>query len=273
MEAAVKSASPVRTGTIEVRSSVLIENGEGLIMVPLGSYPVASSEVEKSVSLTARSTGSDPITVEGISLYWRIGGDPKLESKLMGRDDYIGKNPRLPTRIEAGESATWMFALATFAWFYTAHKSQGHEVTHFRFDVDLGDGEVLKSDVYEMDLVRPEALTPSGGPIGRRDAYRMVARIAKAAAIPRHISPHSLRHAAITNALDAGVPLRDAQILARHADPRTTEHYDRARQPRPTRSPVPHRLRRGHLARGVARRRPAHYDAGRAGRLGAQARP
>jgi hypothetical protein len=26
-----------------------------------------------------------------------------------------------------------------------------------------------------------------------------------------------------------GKPLRDAQILARHADPRTTEHYDRAR--------------------------------------------
>jgi site-specific recombinase XerD len=69
----------------------------------------------------------------------------------------------------------------------------------------------------------------SGHPIDRRDVYRMVARIAKAAGIPRHISPHSLRHAAITNALDAGVPLRDAQILARHADPRTTEHYDRAR--------------------------------------------
>ena len=58
---------------------------------------------------------------------------------------------------------------------------------------------------------------PNGGP--HRDGR----------GIPRHISPHSLRHAAITNALDAGVPLRDAQILARHADPRTTEHYDRAR--------------------------------------------
>ena len=69
----------------------------------------------------------------------------------------------------------------------------------------------------------------SGMPIDRRDAHRMVARIATVAAIPRHISPHSLRHAAITNALDAGVPLRDAQILARHADPRTTEHDDRAR--------------------------------------------
>ncbi|WP_404351723.1 tyrosine-type recombinase/integrase [Phycicoccus jejuensis] len=74
-------------------------------------------------------------------------------------------------------------------------------------------------------ILRPQ----SGNPIDRRDVYRMVARIAKAAGIPRHISPHSLRHAAITNALDAGVPLRDAQILARHADPRTTEHYDRAR--------------------------------------------
>lgn len=76
----------------------------------------------------------------------------------------------------------------------------------------------------------PLVLRPvSGKPIDRRDCYRMVIRIAKAACIRRHISPHSLRHAAITNALDAGVRLRDAQILARHADPRTTEHYDRAR--------------------------------------------
>lgn len=76
----------------------------------------------------------------------------------------------------------------------------------------------------------PLVLRPlTGNPIDRRDAYRMIQRIAKAAGLPRHISPHSLRHAAITNALDAGVPLRDAQILARHADPRTTEHYDRAR--------------------------------------------
>jgi hypothetical protein len=30
------------------------------------------------------------------------------------------------------------------------------------------------------------------------------------------------RHAFITAALDAGVPLRDVQIAARHADPRTT---------------------------------------------------
>jgi integrase len=72
----------------------------------------------------------------------------------------------------------------------------------------------------------PLVLRPtSGKPIDRRDVYRTVLHVAKVAGIPRHVSPHSLRHAAITNALDAGVPLRDAQILARHADP----HYDRAR--------------------------------------------
>jgi len=47
--------------------------------------------------------------------------------------------------------------------------------------------------------------------------------------VSKHISPHSLRHRFITAALDAGVPLRDVQIVARHADPRTTTRYDRAR--------------------------------------------
>ena len=37
-------------------------------------------------------------------------------------------------------------------------------------------------------------------------------------------------HAFITAALDAGVPLRDVQEAASHADPRTTMRYDRGRQ-------------------------------------------
>ena len=64
---------------------------------------------------------------------------------------------------------------------------------------------------------RPARCVPDGRAI-REDRVYLAA-----------LQPHSLRHAAITNALDAGVPLRDAQILARHSDPRTTEHYDRAR--------------------------------------------
>jgi integrase/recombinase XerD len=42
--------------------------------------------------------------------------------------------------------------------------------------------------------------------------------------------PHMLRHTFVTMLLDAGVDLRDVQIAARHADPRTTMRYDRTRQ-------------------------------------------
>jgi integrase/recombinase XerD len=42
--------------------------------------------------------------------------------------------------------------------------------------------------------------------------------------------PHMLRHTFVTTMLDAGVSLRDVQIAARHADPRTTTVYDRRRQ-------------------------------------------
>ena len=38
-----------------------------------------------------------------------------------------------------------------------------------------------------------------------------------------------LRHTAVTTMLDAGADVRDVQIAARHADPRTTMRYDRAR--------------------------------------------
>ena len=43
-------------------------------------------------------------------------------------------------------------------------------------------------------------------------------------------SKDAIRAAFIMAALDAGVPLRDVQLAARHADPRTTTIYDRRRQ-------------------------------------------
>jgi len=55
-------------------------------------------------------------------------------------------------------------------------------------------------------------------------------RLARRAGITKRISPHSLRHSFITAELDAGVPLRDVQEAASHADPPTTMPYDRGRQ-------------------------------------------
>jgi hypothetical protein len=72
--------------------------------------------------------------------------------------------------------------------------------------------------------------------------------------LPR-MHPHMLRHTFVATMLDAGVDLRDVQIAARHADPRTTMRYDRgADEPRPP----PQRHSRclhglGHLSRLAGR--------------------
>jgi integrase/recombinase XerD len=73
-------------------------------------------------------------------------------------------------------------------------------------------------------------VTDSGERMNRHQAARVVRRLAIHAGIDKTISPHSLRHSFITAALDAGVPLRDVQEAASHADPRTTMRYDRARR-------------------------------------------
>ena len=66
-------------------------------------------------------------------------------------------------------------------------------------------------------------------PAGRRLDRHGAGRIARRAGITKPVGPHTLRHAFITAALDAGVPLQDVQEAASHADPRTTMRYDRAR--------------------------------------------
>ncbi|KAA0916470.1 tyrosine-type recombinase/integrase [Dietzia sp. ANT_WB102] len=75
----------------------------------------------------------------------------------------------------------------------------------------------------------PLLVRRDGTRMTRRSAARVVARIAAAAGVDKSVSPHDLRAAAITCALDSGIPLRDVQTMARHADPRTTEIYDRSR--------------------------------------------
>ena len=70
-----------------------------------------------------------------------------------------------------------------------------------------------------------------GGRMDRHAATRRLKQLADASGIriPR-VHPHMLRHTFVTTMLDAGVSLRDVQIAARHADPRTTMRYDRARK-------------------------------------------
>ncbi|WP_236718193.1 tyrosine-type recombinase/integrase [Actinoplanes sp. TFC3] len=70
-----------------------------------------------------------------------------------------------------------------------------------------------------------------GRRMDRHAAARRLRLLSATAGIrmPR-MHPHLLRHTFVTTMLDAGVSLRDVQIAARHADPKTTMRYDRARK-------------------------------------------
>ena len=77
----------------------------------------------------------------------------------------------------------------------------------------------------------PILLSRAGTRMSRHVATRSLRRLARTAGLEVvRMHPHMLRHTFVTTMLDAGVDLRDVQIAARHADPRTTMRYDRARK-------------------------------------------
>jgi integrase/recombinase XerD len=75
----------------------------------------------------------------------------------------------------------------------------------------------------------PILQTRSGRRMERAAASRALTRVARAAGVTRHISPHGLRRTFCTTGLVAGVSIRDMQYAMRHADPRTTLRYDMAK--------------------------------------------
>jgi integrase/recombinase XerD len=77
----------------------------------------------------------------------------------------------------------------------------------------------------------PILLNSRGTRMDRHAATRRLRRLSEAAGVRiTRPHPHMLRHTFVTTSLDAGVDLRDVQIAARHADPRTTMRYDNSRE-------------------------------------------
>ena len=68
------------------------------------------------------------------------------------------------------------------------------------------------------------------GPLSANDMRRLLKRRLKDAGLPPIFSPHSFRVLVVTDLLSQDVPLEDVQYLAGHANPRTTQIYDRRRR-------------------------------------------
>jgi site-specific recombinase XerD len=76
----------------------------------------------------------------------------------------------------------------------------------------------------------PLLLTQVGTRMTRYNAAEIVDRIGRRAGLKYHVHPHMLRHSFCTTALGAGAPLHDVQDSMGHADPRSTQRYNRNRQ-------------------------------------------
>lgn len=91
------------------------------------------------------------------------------------------------------------------------------------------------SPLFRCAIGKTKAL--SAKPIIAADVCRMLKRRLRRAQLSPRLSPHSFRVATITDLLTHGATLKDVQTLAGHADPRTTQLYDR-RERRVTRNLV-----------------------------------
>jgi integrase len=116
---------------------------------------------------------------------------------------------------------------------YLASRVARSDITVVVIGTDRGAGwsPVASANTTSTGVTGPLLATSTGGRLDQAAFWHLVRRLARAAGIEHWaaLSPHSLRHTAITLALDAGASLRDVQDFAGHRDPRATRRYDRSR--------------------------------------------
>lgn len=90
---------------------------------------------------------------------------------------------------------------------------------------------VVGVPVEELDAGEPLFVDAAGHRLSQQQVARVVRRVCRGAGIQSwaKLTPHSLRHAFITLALDGGAPLHVVADHVGHASTRTTQRYDRAR--------------------------------------------
>jgi len=98
----------------------------------------------------------------------------------------------------------------------------------FPYELDKNGKQTKRQPLFRTTRGRSRTLTAKR--MSRSDSWAMIKRKAKRAGIGTAICNHSFRGTGITNYLENGGDLKEAQRMAGHSDPRTTGLYDRRDQ-------------------------------------------
>jgi hypothetical protein len=159
LEEAVRSAGPQREVTLELAGVVLVWDRSG-ISIPLEAWQTVldlnqTITGQRALAATIRNIGGLPTSINDVTIWFSAEATGRrLETSLLGRNDFPHLNPSLPTRLEVGASISWLTSLATFKLMVSLVTGMlKGEVTEFRVDMNLSSGEKVSSPWHPIALL------------------------------------------------------------------------------------------------------------------------
>jgi hypothetical protein len=157
--------SPFREVRVELECGLLRPQGDLMTLPDLAGLErvvAANRELMASwprvVATIIRSTGSAAVEVEAVDLYFKIlarDGTSPGEASIMGQDDFPGRNPRLPHRMEDGSRLPWITKFVHVEAVIAAVESDGFTVSSMHSQARLATGEIVSSDPLDLNPHSP----------------------------------------------------------------------------------------------------------------------
>lgn len=154
LEEFTQTHQPVREISVSVLGG-LVTHADGVTAGPLESIPALLDlnphlrEMDRVLVADINNSGTLPVVVDAIDFRVRVsisGDEQEHDMPLLGRNDYPGSNPPLPTRVQDGGSLQWFIKVESLLLLEASGAVQIKGVSAL---VRLGSGERIESTLVD----------------------------------------------------------------------------------------------------------------------------